>query len=429
MGAVTYFLGGVLQPFLLYMVWSFMLKPRWNKYPFWCYAISATLVVQIPTILRSMVDGVLYDIMAYGQLIVLIVFVAILFKDKAWAKVFVVVIYYLCALLGELITFSVLGEEMAGVDAFGDGIEALIVNMLAMIVLFCLLGTVAVLWNLLLKKSYVPKHIILFLLFPIGQICMIDIWPRQLQQGNMQFQNQLTMFAGLLIGAAADAILFYVMFKQGEKEEMQRKIAEIEKMMELEREHYNAIKEKQEELAKVRHDFNNQLTAALQMIEDGNKETSREMLEGLRLEVEKSKAKTWCENAVINAVLLEKSRDCKAKGIVFSAEIEIAENITVNALHLCSIFSNLLDNAIHAAMEYKGATPNISLRTSLKEKYLYIKVENTSPKPFAKVPESGHGYGLQIIDNIVHQYNGEFQTNWEDDIYKALVVLELPDTE
>ena len=66
--------------------------------------------------------------------------VAILFKDKVWAKVFVVVTYYMSALLAELITFSVLGEEMASVDAFGDGIEALIINLLAMIVLFCLLG-------------------------------------------------------------------------------------------------------------------------------------------------------------------------------------------------------------------------------------------------------------------------------------------------
>ena len=58
MGSVTYFLGGVLQPFLLYMVWAFMLEPRWKKRPFWCYAIIATIAVQIPTLIRSVASGV-----------------------------------------------------------------------------------------------------------------------------------------------------------------------------------------------------------------------------------------------------------------------------------------------------------------------------------------------------------------------------------
>ena len=426
MGEITYFLGGVLQPFLLYMLWSFMLKPRWKKHPFWCYAICATLVVQIPTIIRSMAKGALYDLMAYGQLIVLIVFVAILFKDKVWAKVCAVVVYYCSALMAEVITFSILGEESAS-NAFGDGIEALIVNMLAMIILFCILGTIVLVWNILLKKNYVPKHIVLFLLFPLGQICMIDIWPQLIKQGNMELENQFTMFLGLFIGAIADAILFYIMFKQGEKEEMQRKLAEIEQVMELEREHYNMLKESQEELAKVRHDFNNQLTVALQMMEDGNKETSREMLEEMRQELKKSGEKIWCENAVINAVLLEKSRACEESGIRFTAEVDITEYVKINSLHLCSVFSNLLDNAITAAKEFETEVPMISLKTSLKEKYLYIKVENASHKPVAKVHEKGHGYGLQIINNIVEKYNGEFQTSWEDNIFKALVVLELPD--
>ena len=72
MGTVTYFIGGVLQPFLLYMLWACMLEPRWKKYPFGVYALMATVVVQIPTVIRSFVDGWLYDLTAYGQLVVLI---------------------------------------------------------------------------------------------------------------------------------------------------------------------------------------------------------------------------------------------------------------------------------------------------------------------------------------------------------------------
>ena len=158
MGAVTYCLGGVLQPFLLYMLWACMLEPRWKKRPFWMYALLATLVVQVPTVIRGMVDGVLFDIMAYSQLMVLIGFAIALFKDKLWVKIFVVFIYYLSALVAEVIAFTLLGDDIVGIDPYGDSLEALIINMLAMVVLFAMLGVIAILWNLFLKKRYIPKN-------------------------------------------------------------------------------------------------------------------------------------------------------------------------------------------------------------------------------------------------------------------------------
>ncbi|MBR5127045.1 MAG: GHKL domain-containing protein [Roseburia sp.] len=425
MGAFTYFLGGVLQPFLLYMVWAFMLEPRWKKRPFWCYAIIATIAVQIPTLIRSVASGFLYELMAYGQLAVLIAFAIILFKDKAWTKVFIVIMYYVSVIVAEIITFSILGDSVVGLDFFGDSLEALIVNLLVMIISFCMLGVLVIVWNLLLKKQYVPKNIVLFLLFPIGQICMIDIWSKQLQHGDMQFQSQFNMFLGLFIGFVADAILFYVMLMQGEREEVKRQLAETEKLMELERNYYQSVKERQEEVAKIRHDFNNQLTAALQMVQSGEQEQSKELLEELRKAVENSRERKWCDNAVVNAVVAEKYRECVNRKIMFDAEIVITEDVPVNPLHLCSVFSNLLDNAIHAAVESGVPSPTIVVRTMLQEKYLYIKVENDAKKPTTKVHREGHGYGLQIIKNIAQQYNGEYQGGWENGVYQALVVLEV----
>ena len=85
----------------------------------------------------------------------------------------------------------------------------------------------------------------------------------------------------------------------------------------------------------------------------------------------------------------------------------------------------MLDNAIRATTETGVSSPKIVVRTMQQEKYLYIKVENTSLKPKENARREGHGYGLQIIRNIAGQYNGEYQGTWEDGFYRALVVLEL----
>lgn len=229
----------------------------------------------------------------------------------------------------------------------------------------------------------------------------------------------------ILLGIIADAILIYMMFMQGEKEELKLRLKETEQLMEIEKRYYQTIRERQEEISKICHDFNNHLTTALQIARSEKSVKSEELLEQLRETVEESTEQTWCENAVINAVLTEKYHLCERKNIVFDARVVVKEDVSIDALHLCSVFCNLLDNAIGAAEESGMDKRFVSIRAYLKDKYMYIKAENTSKKQAVKVPKEGHGYGLQIIKRIVNQYNGKYQAEWKDDVYSALVVLEL----
>lgn len=301
----------------------------------------------------------------------------------------------------------------------------LIMQLIIMVIVFSLLGVIAVLWNILFKKRHILKNIRLFLLFPIGQICMIDVWLLMICTGEMQYGSVLNGLIGILLGFIADAILVYIMFMQGEKEEMRIRLAETEQLMEIEKKYYQTIRERQEEVSKICHDFNNHLTTALQIARNEKSTKSEELLEQLCETVEESTEQIWCENAVINAVLTEKYHLCERKNIVFDARVVVKEDVPIDALHLCSVFCNLLDNAVGAAEESGMDTGFVSIRASLKDKYMYIKAENTSKKQAVKVPKAGHGYGLQIIKRIANQYNGKYQAEWKDDVYSALVVLEL----
>ena len=62
--------------------------------------------------------------------------------------------------------------------------------------------------------------------------------------------------------------------------------------------------------------------------------------------LESTREKLYCGHPVINAVLSQKETVCQQNDIDFHVTIMIKENITVQLIHLCNIFSNLLDNAI-----------------------------------------------------------------------------------
>ena len=69
---------------------------------------------------------------------------------------------------------------------------------------------------------------------------------------------------------------------------------------------------RQEELAKIRHDFNNQLTAALHLTENGDTVQAKELLEQLKDSIAQTKEIDFCKNAIINAVMTEKASECQS---------------------------------------------------------------------------------------------------------------------
>ena len=76
-------------------------------------------------------------------------------------------------------------------------------------------------------------------------------------------------------------------------------------------------------------------------------------------------------------------------------------------IDICSVFGNLLDNAIRASLQYKTNKdePEIYLTAGAKGDYLIIKCKNSSMKPGDK--PDGTGYGLKILKEIALKYDKE----------------------
>lgn len=224
------------------------------------------------------------------------------------------------------------------------------------------------------------------------------------------------------LGVCAETVLQYFRAGYGERKMAKRQRQEQEKFLRAEGLRIQTMEEIREELAKIRHDFNNQLAAAYRLTEQGETRQARELLDGLRNEVAQNKEYTYCGNGIVNAVLIEKAEFCKKAGIRLQLDLNIYEEPGIRPMHLCSVFSNLLDNAIQAVGGAGEQERFVTARASRKGDYLHVKVEN----PVVPVkPQTGRkrGYGHEILKEIAGLYEGEFWTRQKDGMYTACISL------
>lgn len=421
---VRYFIGGVLYVFFTFMYFGLLLEPKYKKYPLWVYALFNTLIIQPLCIGRVLIENVVgFLLLGWVQLVILAGSIIIVFKNKIWEKILVLLFWMIASTVSESILRIGMGIQVAALEATEPDPIILVHEILLYIFIFVILGCISVAWKTV-RTKHVPKNIWVFLLFPLSQYLTVMSLTVDHLFGIVAYPYPWRIVFSLLIGVIADVILFYVMFTQGEKEEIRQRLAETEKLMEMEKGYYETIEARREEMAKIRHDFGNQLTAALHIAQNGEQEKSVELLEQLKEEIEKNSERKWCDNSVLNAVLTEKCRMCARAGVTFTAEVEASENMGIQPLHLCSVMANLLDNAIHAAEECGAEEAFVSVHAKQQERYFFIKVENTSKEPVQREKRPGHGYGLQIVKNIAETYNGEYKGNWKNSVYTAVVVLE-----
>jgi sensor histidine kinase regulating citrate/malate metabolism len=273
-----------------------------------------------------------------------------------------------------------------------------------------------ILWRVVSARR-VPVFICLFLILPAGQLFMLY---------SFSFGEwSLYRLSGLLLGPAANVLLLIYAVSQEKKTAALEELRDTRHRTALEKSHYEAVEQRMEELDKIRRDFSDRLETVAGFVRSGEDEEAREGISALAEKISRTRENPYCAVPVVNAVLTEKENECAEAGIVLSVDLNLPGTLSVPPMHLCSIFSNILDNAITACRKTQRADadrPVIRLSSITDGDYLIIKATNPSEKPSRK-PDPGRGYGLRILSELTEQYGGDFQWHYSDGRFTALVSL------
>ena len=204
---------------------------------------------------------------------------------------------------------------------------------------------------------------------------------------------------------------------------------QIEQELRLQVDYYRQLQNDILKINQVRHDLSNQLQAAYYLLENGDREQVRQQLDELNSQIRKKVGTCYCSNLIVDAILTSKASLCEESGIPLSLSVFLPSELPIETSHLCSIFSNILDNGIHATQETARPFGLIELSGDVHGGYVTIKSSNPSlpvKNADSKDPMRTHGLGLAILESIAHYYNGNLQTRFKDGRFELVLLLKIP---
>ena len=200
--------------------------------------------------------------------------------------------------------------------------------------------------------------------------------------------------------------------------------------------HFEKVRESDLEMRRLRHDMNNHIICLNELYKGEKYGELGEYLKQLSNTVTEIQAPIRTGNEIVDAIISEKAEEAKPFQIKIQVDGDF-KGITVSAMDLCTIFSNLLDNAIEAVKAVKETDREISVSARKTGSFWLLAVKNNTAFKVeisdriktTKSDKKEHGFGIGNVDRAVQKCGGEFQLDCkkagEKFVFSAEVMLPL----
>lgn len=274
----------ILQAYVLalYVDSVLTLRIRINKY---LAAFLCTVFYMITSYFKLRTSGTDmhpgYHLANVAGILGIIYYIVLMHRDRMRNKIICIVMYYALMFLSASVMSLLIYEKdssfIVDFDSIIDLEKFAVTNMAS--VVFIIFGTI--LYNFYINKRLIKKINFGMCILAVSQIITLKfLWSAEFIENYMAV-NIISM-VGLFIGYLSDILLFFIIESESEQENLQREIRTVRQAMELESIRYEVLCEKRQELANLRHDYNNQLVVVQLLLDGGNEKEAQDIISGLR---------------------------------------------------------------------------------------------------------------------------------------------------
>lgn len=410
------------------VITCFAFEPKEVKARRWVHILGLFLV-QLPFVTIKFIFNGQPIVRTAGVILVILaalIYTIILFNGYIWQKILFVAFRVICCCVAEWVIQYLFQDILLQMEEINFKQPVVAIYVACTEILFIILFLLFMLmWKqFILKKGYDLKVFFIFIIFPISQIIMMS-------NINLRVLTEMTPAStaaviSLVLGIVADILLLILLLRQQSMHEMEVKLNEVEKVWEVEQNHYCDIEARREELAKIRHDITELFIIMQELLHRENYDKVVEMLYTLREYVASTKEYAFCADPVVNAIMAENERECRKRGVQIKYNLEIMKPLQINPVVICSIFTNLMRNALAAAEAVEDKTQAyVEIKAAVKGDYLCVKVENTfSNTSKSRKNKTRKGYGLEILRTLADKYHGQMDIEVKDGKYSTYISVE-----
>lgn len=287
--------------------------------------------------------------------------------------------------------------------------------------------------NLFIKVNYIS------IIIPISvEILMIIAVFRILAIDKLIFEFHIIILISIsILMVLFKCHNFYMMKKNicSYKLDYENKI--IKENILKEQNYYKKINIEKDKVRALYHDMKNHLICIRSICEEKNNYKLIEYIDSMEMNIvnyNKSNQDFNTGNMILDSILRVKKNICIEKNIDFFVDVNFSKITFMDMVDICTIFSNLIDNAIEAC--YKINDNNTPKKIILKSKYIdefcIILIENTKINEVKqrknliltnKRNSYIHGIGLTNVKKTINKYYGQVTINYDSKFFCVKIMI------
>ena len=196
---------------------------------------------------------------------------------------------------------------------------------------------------------------------------------------------------------------------------------------------YQQMKESIEMINQKHHDFKHQI-GLLRIMDSDEKRNA--YLDEIENDIGFHEIRNRTGNHVLDTILAGKSLYCTRNNIKFTYVADGKLLSFMSTMDICSIFGNVLENAIESEEKIEVKKRLIHLTVSAQKGFLLIRVENYFDGEIEfegdiprtnKKDKRNHGYGIKSIKHVAGKYNGTMTVSAVDKWFEVKILIPLPE--
>ena len=235
------------------------------------------------------------------------------------------------------------------------------------------------------------------------------------------------MFSLLMVGFYCVLILLFSSVKREAEARYHTQLTELS--LSALQSRIDTIQTMEEAVRIERHDLRHRFRAIAELVTQGKIQEALDFLGAAQTQLEERKPIHWCRPPVLDAVFSSYFSQAQRKDIRVDAHIALADQLPVEEAELAIVFSNALENAIHACMRLPEEQREIRCKVI---SYPNLMFEFSNPYTGAVrfdergLPVSsrqGHGIGSHSIAAFCEKHGAAYQYTAENGQFTLRVIL------
>lgn len=196
---------------------------------------------------------------------------------------------------------------------------------------------------------------------------------------------------------------------------------------------YQVAKESYESNARLYHDMGNHFSMIQSYLADGKVEEARTYLDRLGKDRAAYSVERFTGIEAVDYILSQKAAFARQQNVETSIHAEYPKDCKIDPVDLCTILTNLLDNAMEACGKLPEASAKIlSVTIRRINQFIIIQIANScieepviSKGNFktSKTDKRHHGWGMKNVRLAVEKYHGTMEYEYNKNMFIVSVML------